>query len=965
MNSLFKNIRWLGLFFIILSLNTLGQVKKIGHPSIHSFPRKITQAGQQNWGIDQDQLGIMYFANNDGLLEFNGFDWLVHPLPNNSAVRSVKAINEQIFVGGFNEFGFFERDYLGHLNYQSLIELLPEDKQNFGDIWKIYKINNHIIFQCYKYIFFYDGTKISRIIPAPGLFHFSFELNGELFVNDLNYGLFRVAPKRLVLIPGLEKLKGKEIWGMLPYQEGILLATADDGLFFFKNFKLVPWETPTSKYLQKNQVYSLLRLKDNNLAFGTIQNGLLISSNQGEILKILNLKNGIQNNTILSLKQDSELNLWLGLDNGIDYVKINSPFSYFDASDDLSAGYASTIFKDYLYLGTNQGVFYKSLDDLNSAEGDAKFSIIENTRGQVWSLNTYQDILICGHNKGFYEINKNKAKQICNNPGGWELKPIPAKKNMLIGGTYNGFVILEKKGQHWVYKMDVKGFEESARVFEWENDSVLWMSHGLNGVYKLTFNTTYSRISSVQLYGKKDGLPSNFSLEINRLDNKIIVASSEGLYSYHPSTDRFERNVAETEKFKGLFPLKIKEDKIGNIWFFTRDKLAVLRKQEDGRLVLIQTPFTAIENEFVSGFQHLNPISDTDIYIGLDNGFVHYNPNQPKIYTYDYQTYITRINYSASDSLLDLSNIVHLDARLHHFNSKENQISFSYAANDFENSDKLLYSTKLVGYDKDWQAWTKNRTKEYTNLSDGEYNFNVRAKNNYGKISKSANFQFIINPPWYNTWQAYLVYLVLLFLLILLIIKLYKNQTRILKRKEKIEQLRLRRQNENRIKREMLQTEKELIRLKNDQLRSEMLAKDKELANSTLQMIQKNKLLNRLKTELDKLNTKTDDEMIRHHNRSLIRRINREIEDKNQWKVFEEHFEAVHEAFLKRLKTAYPDLSPRELKLAAYLRLNISTKEIALLMNISPRGVEIARYRLRKKFKLDRSTNLLNFILNF
>ncbi|MBN2236959.1 MAG: hypothetical protein JW729_05335, partial [Bacteroidales bacterium] len=259
----------------------------------------------------------------------------------------------------------------------------------------------------------------------------------------------------------------------------------------------------------------------------------------------------------------------------------------------------------------------------------------------------------------------------------------------------------------------------------------------------------------------------------------------------------------------------------------------------------------------------------------------------------------------------------------------------------------------------------EKRTREYTNLEAGSYTFRVQAKNGFNTISKEAFYTFRILPPWYKTWWAFIGYGILVLIFVWFLVYLAKIQASILKRKEKIEQLRIRRQNENKIKREMLLAEKELIRLKNEKLKVEMLAKDKELANSTLQMIQKNKLLNRLKGELDKMNSKTTDDIIRSQNQALIRRINKEIEDKNQWRVFEEHFEAVHEEFLKRLKEQYPNLSPKEQKLATYLRLNISTKEIALLMNISARGVEIARYRLRRKFNLDRDNNLLEFILNF
>jgi DNA-binding CsgD family transcriptional regulator len=185
------------------------------------------------------------------------------------------------------------------------------------------------------------------------------------------------------------------------------------------------------------------------------------------------------------------------------------------------------------------------------------------------------------------------------------------------------------------------------------------------------------------------------------------------------------------------------------------------------------------------------------------------------------------------------------------------------------------------------------------------------------------------------------------------------------KRQEKIRQQNMFKEREEKLQLETLEAEKEIIRLRNEKLREEMIMKDKELANSTLDMIQKNKLLTKIKNDLKKISSATRDLELKDHINILSKKINRELDTEQQWEVFETHFENVHEAFLKRLKIQFPDLSPRELKLCAYLRLNISSKEIAILMNISTRGVEISRYRLRKKLDLQRNENLTDFILTF
>ena len=194
---------------------------------------------------------------------------------------------------------------------------------------------------------------------------------------------------------------------------------------------------------------------------------------------------------------------------------------------------------------------------------------------------------------------------------------------------------------------------------------------------------------------------------------------------------------------------------------------------------------------------------------------------------------------------------------------------------------------------------------------------------------------------------------------------LFKRKIVRSKREEEKRQQKIFREKEEKLERETLEAEKEIIRLRNEKLREQMVMKDKELANSTLDMIHKNKLLTKIKNDLKKISSPTMDEESKNNIHSLSKKINKELDTEKQWEVFETHFENVHEAFLKRLKIRYPDLSPRELKLCAYLRMNISSKEIAVLMNISTRGVEISRYRLRKKFALNRNDNLTDFILSF
>ena len=208
-----------------------------------------------------------------------------------------------------------------------------------------------------------------------------------------------------------------------------------------------------------------------------------------------------------------------------------------------------------------------------------------------------------------------------------------------------------------------------------------------------------------------------------------------------------------------------------------------------------------------------------------------------------------------------------------------------------------------------------------------------------------------------------------LFLLVLVIIgNVYYLRKRILKARlrEKIKQEKRFAQREKMFKEQTALSEKEIVQLRNESLRNEMTFKNKELANATLHLIQKNKTLTYLKEDLGKLlkNIPSDSPEKQNVN-NLLKKINKDLRNEKSWELFNSYFDEVHQDFIARLKSQHKDLTPKELRLCAYLRMNISTKEIAPLMNISIRGVEISRYRLRKKLKLEHDKNLTDFILTF
>ncbi|MCB0806968.1 MAG: hypothetical protein KDC05_14315 [Bacteroidales bacterium] len=966
MNSAIVKLLFTGFIFIFLLYSSnQAQENNIGTPFIKNYTRTDFQAGQQNWQIDQGTRGRIYFANNDGLLEFDGNNWTIHRLPDGIVVRSLFiAPAGKIYVGGYNEFGYFEPDSLGKLVYHSLNNLLKPEDRNFDEIWRIHHTPDGLIFQSYTQIIIINKNE-AKVIKAPGHFHFSFNVNGQLYVVDLEKGILRYSMGNFFPLIGTEKLRGKEIWTMLPIGNNILFATAESGIYMYDGNQLKEWKNPAAHFLQKNRIFCGLTLDENHYVFGTVLNGLLVCTKDGIMVQNINRLKGLQNNTILCLSVDGTGNLWVGTDNGIDYAEINSPLSVLSWADGLSAGYTAKLFENVLYLGTNQGVFFKNWGDFLSFSSNEKFRLIENTQGQVWTLQKIDNKLFCGTHSGSYLISNDEARKISDIPGVWTFKKVVGRNDMIIGGTYSGLILYKKEGTTWKFSHKIKGFNESSRRIEFDSDGSIWMSHGFKGVYHISLNHELDSVSRVDFYNTASGFKNDIGINVIRIKNKIYFSAADGLYLYNNSTDTFEKTkfINDLKNWQSLAFLE--EDQEGNIWYFDRGETGVLRLREDGGYTDINLPFKQLRGNLIGGFEFVYPVNEKHVLFGASDGFIHYNPEKYKNYQLPFQVYMNKVSLLNPDSVIFSGHFSTQQPFSPSIHFRNNSIYFSFSSNDYENPGKTEYATFLEGYDSDWTSWEPRNTREFTNLHEGSYTFHIKARNIYGTETEPLSYHFNIIPPWERTPIAYVGYIILLLVAVGIIILMIRRKIERSKQNEvKLQQEKFR-EREDKLQRETLEAEKEIIRLRNEKLREQMIMKDKELANSTLETIQKNKLLNKIKNDLKKMTPATIDSDLKNQIHSLTKKINKELDTEKQWEAFETHFENVHEAFLKRLKENYPDLSPRELKLCAYLRLNISSKEIAALMNISTRGVEISRYRLRKKLNLQRNENLTDFILTF
>jgi len=946
--------KW-AMLLLFFSVGMVYGQNPIGLPNIVNYQRSSYNGGLQNRGIAQDKNGILYFANSEGLLSFDGTYWKLYQLPNQTIVRSVLVDKDgKIYVGGQNELGYFSPDKDGNLVFTSLKKLLPAGDIIFKDVWDIIAYDNAIFFRSQTHILRLSKGTITDFKPASQ-WQFLGLCKNQLFAKDAEKGLLTFSGNRWsavqVSTAGHQKTPVTALLSLS--KDSILIASLKDGLYILSDNKISPFYFKGNDPLKGDRILSAMLMPDHHIALGTQLGGLYIVDRQGHIIQNLSRKDGLQNNTILSLFIDKDLNLWMGLDNGIDFYAYNSAVKHiYPERLNEGTGYSALVFNKNLYIGTSNALYslpvgdQKDLSLINGA-----FKEVENTKGPVWGLYDADDHLLMAHHEGAFEVKDNRAFPITTKTGYWNFIPFTDQSNSfsLLAGSYNG---LEKVAfrQGAFHSIGSVPFNESSRFVEIEKNTA-WVAHNYRGIYKIDLANPSAPI---HLYTDKTGLPSLLKNHVFRVKKQLVVATSKGIYTYNNRKDVFEPSAY----FKNIFGQKdlryLKEDKLGNIWFIEGKKLGVADFSETKPKIIY---FPELDGELVTDFENIYPLNDENVFVGAQKGFYHIDYQQYKANRTPLNVLIRQVKaYGDADSLLNGGYANRISVNIPELKSTESSLHFEFAAPSFQKQASIEYSYRLKNFDQNWSAWSKKTEKDYTNLSHGHYEFEVKARSNLGDESAVKTYAFAVLPPWYLTYWAYTVYGLLFIAVNYLIYRLLKRKFRLQEIRYEEEQKR-----QNYLHQlEMDKSEKEIIALKNEKLESEILGKNSELASIAMHLLQKGELLTKIRDEMVHLRKSATD-VPSEELKKLIRILNQESKLDNEWDQFAAYFDTTNDDFLKAVKEHHPVLSANELKLCAYLKMNLSTKEIAQLLNISVRGVEISRYRLRKKLQLPTEVNLHSY----
>lgn len=903
---------------------------------VKQFNKTSYGAASQNWSVSSTNNGTIYFANHQGLLEFDGTTWQLYKLPNQTILRSVNVDSDSlIYTSGYMELGFWKPNELGKLQYHSLNSKAKKYFTKNIEFWNIVKNNKSVYFHSFTGILVYQSDSIFPI-EVSGLISTLNNVHDKVLCAVNNRGIYELTNNKAQPFLVNDFFEGKLIRFLLPYKnDQILVGTASNGIFVWDGNSFRIWKQDWQDYFITNELNRGYFTKNGQLILGTIIDGISIFDKNEIPIKRVNTQNGLSNNTVLGIDADSWGNIWLALDDGIGFVSRYSDDSFsIEEIQGVGAIYSTAIFNDKLYLGTNQGLFIK--------EPNKAARLVPGTQGQVWDCKVLDNKLWVGHNAGTFIVENETAKLISETSGGFSFRK-DLESEILIQSTYTNLVAFQKDKNDLIKSNLVDGFYDLVRYIEIDHLGNIWASHMHLGVFKIETDDKRKKTTEIFYYGENT-FGQEHSIHVFKVENRIVFTTNEKIFTYDDLNDTIlSYNILNKQLGKYASSHRIIQAPNHHYWFISKSNIGLFEFKEDKFILIKDYPTSLFTNPpLVDLFENILPLTEKTAILSLQNGIVKLdasvNDSLFVINKYNPVVRILELRNNNSGTISMPINQKNFKLK-HNFNNLRVRISFPYISN-LPVSHQFL----LEGLTNEWSEKVIEPEFNFERLPMGKYNLKIKSSDIWGNESKTIQIPFEVLAPWYISSFAIFIYLTFLVLVLFAFRSWGIRQT---KRKEY-------QQHEKR--------EKELIRIRNEKLRNEIRFKSKELANSTMAIIKKNEFLLNLKKNIEKQKTELGTRYPDKYFNYLNDKIDTNISNQDDWQVFETNFERAHEQFFGKIKDSFPELTSSDLRLCAYLRMNLSSKEIAPLLGISVRGIENHRYRLRKKMNLQHDDSLTDTI---
>lgn len=915
--NILKSILLKSVFFFFIAFQIQAQELL---PFVENYNKSDYQGDNQIWNVAQGKDKAMYFANNHYLLRYDGVVWEKYSLPNKTIIRSILIEGDRIYSGSYKEFGYWYRKN-GKMHYVSITKKLRLfDEKDNEEIWKIFRFKGSLYFQSFNDVFIYNGKHIQKI-KFPFLISYCFVVDNHVYAASVDKGLFRMDGSKISNPKGWDILKNTVVHAIEKYKNQTYIFTQKKGIFIVEKNGLRPWENPLNETLKSNGINVAKFIKNNKLVVGTGNKGVFIYDFNTNTYKNIDRNNVLMNNSVLSIGFDKEEDLWLGLDNGIAHVEVNSPISFFyDNSGILGSVYSvATIDKGYL-IASNHGIF--EFDSGN-------FKMMPGTQGQGWNITKIGEKYVIGHNDGTFCYENGVLTKTNNVSGGWNLSKSMINETY-FQSTYSG-VLVYNDASNLKQSTKINDLTKPIKYVAQNKKNEIWAADNYRGLYRVLFDDNF-KTKKVENITQQSKITNDFGVKVFEFRNEILFLINNVWYTFNSISNKLEENELFNTNFKN----------ITDVVAIDKDHFIVL---QDGILYHI--------------YSH-------------DNKFV-WNMIQEKYYKGKLINENLRIFRSHNHYLMNLDDgFISLQLGYENEQNKGVKVEAYNEGELLPNDGKIKHNTELrvnvisgiYGASKPNLFYQINKGKNYIPISNGSVVLNnlssgshsvVIFKNDGANYDKVSSFDFRVAQPWYfSFWMIFLYFSVIGAVLFfyykwnkLRYTQKLKLQAEELKHQREILEMELKKENELNVQ----EYEKHILEL-------ELQSKSSEVAGKSLSIAKQSEMIENIQNIL---NSEKDFNKLKSEIKKAIK-IN-EV-NKHEWEIFETNLNQIHNEFIINLSKKYPHLTPKDIKLCVYLKMNLSSKEIAPMMNISFRGVELHRYRLRKKLNLTQEDNLSKFLLS-
>ncbi|MFN6943547.1 MAG: triple tyrosine motif-containing protein [Cytophagaceae bacterium] len=760
------------LFVLVFTFIASFLFAQEGIPLTKKYSVENYHAGIENWDAVQDINGIMYFANSEGILEFDGVHWRLIRTTSGTKIRSLEiSQNDTIYVGGDGDFGYLKEDINGQKYYSSLKANLPEKyHEHLGHVWKVIIEKEYLFFLAEGSVLIFDQKhNFIKILNEDIYLRSLFKVENEVYAYSNRNGLLLFDPQRMEFIPYYNDvfLLDRHLEFLTRHPKGGLrLHIFDKGFFRLYNNTLIFEKKYTSSPIDTDHIFCQGKIND-LLLFGTTSNGFYAIKDEGLSIKYhFDRSLGLNDNKVFSIYTDHDNNVWICHENGLSYIEFNTPVRFINEKLGVNGtGYCTSMYDSMLFVGTSHGLY---ASELGGESGFYNFDVFKLIRQPTYFLEQRGQSLLIGCLLEVFEFDGKNLKVLSKNRNNNKILALPGDPNIYLVSNKEGFTIFEYKNGFYL-RNKVNGLDLQVLDFNIDQNENIWILNKNHEILKGRLNPSRDSIHLKQPF---QALKDIKFLSISIYNNKLIVGTEKGIFS--ENNGRLSSIDKDGGNSSGKYPVH---------WLYNQNEEELWYEKSryaDGNLSYRIDILS--ENIASSKANNLNSViygnkafsfgnfSDSQLAIGTSEGFLLYGLEFESQNLNKAETYIRKITVSDIKDTTVLAGIwIHGDNSFKlPLKQEVTEIQLECAANYFYSIDKVRYSYKLEGSGDQWSDWSRDNKIRFTINDDGEYIFHVRSTSNLSAISNISSYKFIIEKPWYKTYWWYGVELGILILIMAL-----------------------------------------------------------------------------------------------------------------------------------------------------------------------------------------------------